>query len=46
MAAAFSNRALVHLKLKQAHAAEADASQALQLDPKMVKAFLRRAAAR
>lgn len=46
MAAAYSNRALVNLKLGQAEAAEADANQALQLDPKMVKALLRRAAAR
>lgn len=46
MAAAYSNRALVNLKLGQAAAAEADANQALQLDPKMVKALLRRAAAR
>ena len=46
MAAAYSNRALVNLKLGQADAAEADANQALQLDPKMVKALLRRAAAR
>lgn len=46
MAAAYSNRALMHLKLGQAEAAEADANQALQLEPKMVKALLRRAAAR
>ena len=46
MAAAYSNRALMHLKLGQPEEAEADASQALNLDPKMVKPLLRRAAAR
>jgi len=46
MAAAYSNRALVHLKLSQPELAEADSDKALQLDSKNVKALLRRAAAR
>lgn len=46
MAAAYSNRALVRLKLGQAEGAEQDSNQALQLEPKNVKALLRRAAAR
>ncbi len=46
MAVAFSNRALVHLKMDQPQSAEADANQALHLEPSNVKALLRRAAAR
>ena len=46
MVAAYSNRALVHLKMDQPQSAEADANQALQLEPSNVKALLRRAAAR
>ena len=46
MAAAYSNRALVHLKLSQPEAAEADCNNALELAPSNVKALLRRAAAR
>ena len=46
MAAAYSNRALVSLKLSQPEAAEADCTHALELDPSNAKALLRRAAAR
>ena len=46
MAAAYSNRALVHLKLSQPEAAEADCNHALELEPSNAKAILRRAAAR
>ena len=46
MAAAYSNRALVHLKLSQPKAAEADCNHALELEPSNAKALLRRAAAR
>ena len=46
MAAAYSNRALVHLKLSQPEAAEADCTHALELEPNNAKALLRRATAR
>ena len=44
--AAFSNRALCMLKLKEWRRAEADASLALLHDPRHVKSLQRRAAAR
>ena len=46
LAAAYNNRALAHLKLKNIADAEADCGYVLRLEPHNVKAFLRRAAAR
>eukprot|EP00201_Polytomella_parva_P013624 CAMPEP_0175064926 /NCGR_PEP_ID=MMETSP0052_2-20121109/15619_1 /TAXON_ID=51329 ORGANISM="Polytomella parva, Strain SAG 63-3" /NCGR_SAMPLE_ID=MMETSP0052_2 /ASSEMBLY_ACC=CAM_ASM_000194 /LENGTH=425 /DNA_ID=CAMNT_0016331361 /DNA_START=45 /DNA_END=1318 /DNA_ORIENTATION=- len=44
--AALSNRALTHLKLGDWIQAETDCEEAIQMDPKFVKAYLRRAEAR
>lgn len=42
----YCNRAMAHLKLENWELADADASSSLDLDPQMVKAYLRRGAAR
>ena len=42
----YCNRAMAHLKLENWELADADASSSLDLDPAMVKAYLRRGAAR
>ena len=42
----YCNRAMSHLKLENWELADADASSSLDLDPAMVKAYLRRGAAR
>ena len=46
LAAAYNNRALAHLKLNNLADAEADCGYVLQLEPRNVKAFLRRGSAR
>lgn len=46
LAAAYNNRALAHLKLGNLADAEADCGYVLRLDPRNVKAFLRRGSAR
>lgn len=46
LAAAYNNRALAHLKLGNLADAEADCCYVLRLDPRNVKAFLRRGSAR
>mmetsp|Transcript_11091 Transcript_11091/g.16794 ORF Transcript_11091/g.16794 Transcript_11091/m.16794 type:complete len:405 (-) Transcript_11091:123-1337(-) len=45
-AVVFSNRAMAYLKLKDWQRAEADSSSALNLDPKHLKSYQRRASAR
>lgn len=42
----YCNRAMTHLKLENWELADADASSSLDLDPQMVKAYLRRGTAR
>ena len=46
LAAAYNNRALAHLKLNNLADAEADCGYVLRLEPRNVKAFLRRGSAR
>lgn len=46
LAAAYNNRALAHLKLNNVADAEADCGYVLRLEPRNVKAFLRRGSAR
>ena len=46
LAAAYNNRALAHLKLGNLADAEADCGYVLRLEPRNVKAFLRRGSAR
>ena len=46
LAAAYNNRALAHLKLSNLADAEADCDYVLMLEPKNVKALLRRGSAR
>lgn len=46
LAAAYNNRALAHLKLNNLADAEADCGYVLQLEPRNVKALLRRGSAR
>ena len=46
LAAGYNNRALAHLKLNNLADAEADCGYVLRLEPRNVKAFLRRGSAR